>query len=126
MSSSDQDFDADEFSSRSFDTEDINAENDAIKRHANKPFSSRDLLLGIQALNFSFHPPLHEEIESTSQEQDACETGYLSKTQGRLLIPGHYQVTSIILDRLIMHGLPSFLCVFMLLGIDPKSTGSTK
>ena len=97
----------------------------AREKRATKPFVTRDFLLGLRALWYTMVEPSPQEVPFTSDEQHARETLYLKKTKDGLFTPGVYEVTNVILDRLIMHGLPSFAAILMLLGQPRDSPGSS-
>ena len=123
MSTDDEDYNPEDFESG--DSDGFLDEDRAREQCATKPFATRDFLIGVRALRYTLVEPSPQEVPSISDEQHARETRYLNKTKDNLFTPGLYEVTNVILDRLIMHGLPSFAAFLMLLGQPRDSPGSS-
>ena len=123
MSTDGEEYNPDE--SDSGDSECRRNEDLASENLATTPFVTRDFSIGVRALWYTKVEPSPQEVPFTSDEQHARETLYLKKTKDGLFTPGLYEVTNVILDRLIMHGLPSFAAILMLLGQPRDSPGSS-
>ena len=124
MSSSDEEYSGNT-SCNSEDSEQARRASDSREERAQETFCTREFLVGVNALKHSYSPPLLAENQSTNDVQHEREKKILETSKDNLFTPGHYEVTSVVLDRLIMHGLPSFLTVLMLLGLPPNTTGNT-